>query len=151
MTTDEPSTPAADEAFEVATSMQIVTAAFAENIQLTPVAGPATSIDITEIQFSKPGPESLPTQVTPHLVVLVWNPPQGKPLGALEVRFHRQQSGEEIARNVQPLQIEPGKFNYRLVRAELDFDEYGTVVAACRIDAGPAVQVPFTLLPPEPT
>jgi hypothetical protein len=55
---------------------------------------------------------------------------------------------EEIARNVQPLQVEPGKFNYRLVRGELDFEDYGTVEAHCRIDMGPVTVVPYTLLPP---
>jgi hypothetical protein len=49
---------------------------------------------------------------------------------------------------VQPLQVEPGKFNYRLVRAELMFEEYGTIEAHCRVDLGPVTIVPFTLLPP---
>ena len=55
---------------------------------------------------------------------------------------------EQIARNVQPVQIEPGKFGYRLVRAELEFEEYGTVHAHCRVDMGDPVVVPYTLLPP---
>ncbi len=58
------------------------------------------------------------------------------------------EQGEPLARNVQPLQIEPGKFNYRLVRADLEFDDYRTVLATCRIDGGPAQVVPYTLLPP---
>ena len=49
---------------------------------------------------------------------------------------------------MQPLQVEPGKFNYRLVRAELTFDEPGTVEAHCRIDLGPVTVVPYTLLAP---
>jgi len=53
-----------------------------------------------------------------------------------------------VARNVQPLQIEPGKFNYRLVRGEIDFEEYGTVEAHCRMAGGPTIVVPYTLLPP---
>ncbi len=32
--------------------------------------------------------------------------------------------------------VEPGKFNYRLVRAELEFADYGSVEAHCRIDGG---------------
>ena len=67
-------------------------------------------------------------------------------VGALEVTYFRDE--ERIARNVQPLQVEPGKFNYRLVRAELEFAEYGTVEARARIDAGPVTVVPYTLLPP---
>ena len=66
----------------------------------------------------------------------------------LEVVYRRD--GEQIARNVQPLQIEPGKFSYRLVRGEIDFDDYGTVEAHCRIGPdGPATIVPYTLLPPD--
>ena len=49
---------------------------------------------------------------------------------------------------MQPLQVEPGKFAYRLVRAELEFDDYGTVEADIRIDMGHVTTVPFTLLPP---
>ena len=49
---------------------------------------------------------------------------------------------------MQPLEVEPGKFNYRLVRAELAFDAYDTVEAHCRVDLGPVTVVPYTLLPP---
>ena len=58
---------------------------------------------------------------------MLHNPAGEKPDGALEVQFLRD--GEQIARNVQPLSIEPGKFGYRLVRAELEFPEAGTVEA----------------------
>jgi hypothetical protein len=34
------------------------------------------------------------------------------------------------------------------VRGELHFDDYGPVVARCRIDRGPWHPVPLTLLPP---
>jgi hypothetical protein len=34
------------------------------------------------------------------------------------------------------------------VRAELTWDDYGTVEAHCRIGTGPATVVPLTLLPP---
>ena len=46
--------------------------------------------------------------------------------------------------------VEPGKFAYRLVRAELEFDDYGTVEVEVRIDHGPITTVPYTLLPPAP-
>jgi hypothetical protein len=78
--------------------------------------------------------------------VIVRCPPDGKGSGALEVVYRR--GDEQIARNVQPLEVEPGKFNYRLVRAELGFDDYDTVEAHCRVDMGPVVTVPYTLLPP---
>ncbi len=131
--------------------MEIIAALFMDDIELRSVPGPSTRIDLAGIQFSAPAPSPVPVTVGPHLVVLVWNPPDGKDLGALEVVFHREgddPEGEPLARNVQPLQIEPGKFNYRLVRAELPFDDYGTVLARCRIDGGPDQLVPYTLLPP---
>ena len=66
--------------------------------------------------------------------------------GVLEVTFHRGE--EQIARNVQPFDVEPGKFTYRLVRAELEFEDYGTIEARCRINQDPHVTVPYTILPP---
>jgi hypothetical protein len=88
----------------------------------------------------------VPATVEPHLVVLVRCAPDEPGTGALETVYRRD--GEQVARNVQPLQVEPGKFAYRLVRAELAFDDYGTVEAEVRIDLGPTTTVPFTLLPP---
>ncbi|MGF1597478.1 MAG: hypothetical protein ACFCVK_11215 [Acidimicrobiales bacterium] len=138
--------------------MEIIAALFMEDIQLRQVPGPATRIDLTGVQFSGPAPGPVPVTIAPHLVVLVWNPPGGSETGALEVTFtfdvERKgvdgdgEGGEPLARNVQPLQIEAGKFNYRLVRPELAFDDYGTILARCRIDHGPEHVVPYTLLPP---
>jgi hypothetical protein len=91
-------------------------------------------------------PSPVPVTIEPHLVVLVRNAPDGKDTGALETVYVRE--GEQVARNLQPLQVEPGKFAYRLVRAELEFTEYGTVEANVRIDLGDPIVVPFTLLPP---
>lgn len=129
--------------------MEIIAAVFADDIQLRPVPGPATQIDLTGIQFSAPAPGPLPVTVGPHLMVLVWCPPDHDGFGALEVLFTRDGEDEPVARNAQPLQIEPGKFNYRLVRAEIPFTEFGTVVAECRIDGGHVTRVPYTLLPPQ--
>ncbi|MGB5759986.1 MAG: hypothetical protein WBM50_23940 [Acidimicrobiales bacterium] len=132
--------------------MEIIAALFMDDIELRSVPGPSTRIDLAGIQFSAPAPSPVPVTVAPHLVVMVWNPPDGKEMGALEVVFSADQQfdpeAEPIARNVQPLQIEPGKFNYRLVRAELPFDDYGTVIAHCSIDGGRRHVVPYTLLPP---
>lgn len=128
--------------------MEIVSALFSEDIELRQVPGPSTRIDITGIQFSAPAPGPVPVTVAPHLIILVWCPPDGTGFGALEVVFTAEGAEEPMARNVQPLQIEPGKFNYRLVRAELAFSEYTTVVAEARIDGGQAHKVPYTLLPP---
>ena len=126
--------------------MDILAALFIEGIDIRQVPGPSTRIDLTGIQFSAPAPSEPPFTVEPHLVVIVHCPPDGRPTAALEVLYTRD--GEQIARNVQPLEVEPGKFNYRLVRAELTFDAYETVEARCGIDFGTEIVVPFTLLPP---
>lgn len=126
--------------------MDIVAAVFIENIELRQVAGPSTRIDLTGVHFSIAAPSPVPVSVEPHLVVLVRCAPDQPGTGALETVYVRD--GEQVARNVQPLQVEPGKFAYRLVRAELTFDDYVTVEAQVRIDLGPVTTVPFTLLPP---
>lgn len=126
--------------------MDILAALFIEGIELRQVPGPSTRIDLTGIQFSAPAPSEVPVTLEPHLVVIVRCRPDEASTGALEVVYKRGE--EQIARNVQPLEVEPGKFNYRLVRAELEFEAYETVEAHCRIDLGPVTVVPFTLLPP---
>ena len=126
--------------------MQIVAALFIEGIDLRQVPGPSTRIDLTGVQFSAPAPRAVPVTIEPHLCVIVRCAPGERADAALEVVFQRE--GEQIARNVQPLSIEPGKFGYRLVRAELEFEEYGTIEAVCRVDMGAATIVPYTLLPP---
>ena len=126
--------------------MQIVAAVFIEAIDLRQVPGPSTRIDLTGIQFSAPAPRAAPVTIEPHLCVIVRCAPGERADAALEVVFRRD--GEQIARNVQPLAIEPGKFGYRLVRAELEFDDYGTIEAHCRVDMGESTVVPYTLLPP---
>ena len=126
--------------------MEIVAAVFIENIELRSVEGPSTRIDLTGVHFSMAAPSPVPTSIEPHLLVLVRCSPEASGTGALETVFRRD--GEQIARNVQPLQVEPGKFAYRLVRAELAFEDYGTIEAEVRIDMGPVVTVPFTLLEP---
>jgi hypothetical protein len=80
--------------------------------------------------------------------VIVRCPPDEPGTGVLEVVFRRPDDAEgQLARNVQPLQVDPGKFTYRLVRAELDLPDYGTVEAHCRVDTGPTTVVPYTLVP----
>ncbi len=126
--------------------MDIVAALFVEGIDLRQVPGPSTRIDLTGVQFSAPAAGPLPVTIEPHLVVIVRCATDDRGEGALEVTYQRD--GEQVARNVQPLSVEPGKFNYRLVRAELTFEEPGTVEAHCRIDLGPVTVVPYTLLGP---
>lgn len=126
--------------------MDIVAAVFIEGIDLRSEAGPSTKIDLTGVHFSEVAPSQPPFTIEPHLVVLVRCRDDEPGTGALEVTYHRD--GEQIARNIQPLQVEPGRFSYRLVRAELTFDELGTVEARARLDRGPVTEVPLTLLPP---
>jgi len=126
--------------------VHILSALYIDTIDVRSVAGPSTRIDLGGVKFSEAAPGPFPVTVEPHLVVLVHNPPGAKSDAALEVTYWRGE--EQIARNVQPLTVEPGKFNYRLVRAELVFDEPGTVEAHCRIDLADPVVVPFTLLAP---
>ena len=129
-------------------AMQIVAALFTDEINLRQVAGPSTRIDLTGIQFSAVAPTPLPLVWAPHLVVIIHCAVGEATSAALEVVYERD--GEQIARNVQPVEIEQGKFGYRLVRAELEFEDYGTIHARCRIDLGPETVVPYTLLaPPE--
>ena len=126
--------------------MRIIAAVFIDTIQLREAPGPSTRIDLGGVKFSEVAPSPAPVTVEPHLVVLVYCPKDHKGEAALEVTYTRD--GEQVARNVQMLAVEPGKFNYRLVRAELTFEDYGTVEASCRIDLGDPVVVPYTLLAP---
>ena len=126
--------------------MEIVAALFVEGIEFRQVDGPSTRIDITGAFFST-AVEAYPAAMTPHLVVLVRSPAGSEGNGTLETVFVRE-SGEEVGRNSQPFFVEPGKFGYRLVRGELDFEEPGTIEARCTIlESGSAVTVPLTALP----
>ena len=91
-------------------------------------------------------PDSFHT-ITPHLIVFVRCRPDEPGDAILEVQF-KDEAGEEVARNASPFTVEPGKFTYRLVRAELTYEKLGTVEAHCRVDRGPFTVVPLTLLPP---
>jgi hypothetical protein len=126
--------------------MDIVSALFVENIEMRQAAGPSTRIDLTGIFFSMAAPRPAPLTIEPHLVVFIRCRPDEPGQGVLEVVFRR--GDDEIARNVSPLTVEPGKFTSRLVRGELEFPDYGLVEAHCRVDRGPWTVVPLTLLPP---
>lgn len=128
--------------------VQIVSALFSEGIDLRQVAGPSTRIDLTGVMFSLAAPAPPPVTITPHLVVIVRCPADHNGFAALEVTF-KDESGSEVARNVSPFQVEPGKFGYRLVRGELTYETApSTIEAHCSIDGGPSTVVPLTLLPP---
>lgn len=130
--------------------MQIVSALFVENFELRQAPGPSTRIDITGAMFSMAAPSPVPVTIAPHMVALIFCPPGESGNGVFEVVFRKgiEEDAEQLARNVSPFTVEPGKFTYRLVKGELDFAEYGQIIAHCRVDYGPWHLVPFTLLPP---
>jgi hypothetical protein len=130
------------------TIMEIVAAVFVESIDMRQVAGPSTRIDLLGVMFSLQAPSPPPVTVAPHLVVLVREPLDGTGQAALITEFVRASDGEQIARNVQMVAVEPGKFGRQLVRGELEFIDYGTIEARCRLNEnGHVVTVPLTLLP----
>lgn len=121
-------------------------ALFIEGIDLrTAYEGGPTQIDLSGVHFSVAAPSAPPFTLTPHFVVLVRCAEKETGSGVLETVFTL--GDEQLARNVQPLQIEPGKFTYRLVRAELELQEYGQVEARCQVDNGHPTVVPYTVLP----
>ncbi len=128
--------------------MDIVAALFVEGIDMRQVPGPSTRIDLTGVMFSVAAPSEPPVTLAPHLVVIVREPLDGAGFASLVCEFVRQEDGEQVARNVQPVQVAPGKFGRQLVKAELEFKGYGTIEARCRLNAdGHVTTVPFTLLP----
>ena len=127
--------------------MQILAALFVENLDQRTVPGPATRLDLGGVMFSMAAPSPPPVTVAPHLVVIVRCGADESGTDVLEVVF-RDEDGEQVARNVQPLQVEPGKFGRQLVRGELTYQKLGTIEAHCRTSKGDAVVVPLTLLAP---
>ena len=124
--------------------MQVLAALFIDDIELRPVPGPSTRIDLGGVQFSAPMPTDDSFTWAPHLVVIVRAPESHSGNAVLEVTFHID--GEQVARNVQPLQVDPGRFSYRLVRAEVDVAEPSTVEAHVRLDQGSPTIVPLSLI-----
>ena len=129
--------------------MHLVSALFVDNFEMRQVEGPSTRIDLTGAFFSTVAPSEPPFTFAPHLVALIYCEPQESGEGVFEVVFRTglEESDEQVARNVSPFRVDPGKFTYRLVRAELEFADYGQVFAHCRINRQPWSIVPLTLLP----
>ncbi len=130
--------------------MQIISALFVENFALRQAPGPSTRIDLTGAFFSIVAPTPAPTTIDPHLVVLIYCTPNEPGNSLLEVIFREGPGPEDnqLARNVSPFTVEPGKFTYRLVRGELLLNSYTQIFAHCRIATGPWHLVPLTLLEP---
>lgn len=133
--------------------MQIIYALFVENFALRQAPGPSTRIDLTGAFFSMAAPTPVPVTIDPHLVVLIYCSPEEPGNSLLEVIFRAGPSvdDEQLARNVSPFTVEPGKFTYRLVRGELLLTSYSQIFAHCRIATSPWHLVPLTLLPPVAT
>ena len=133
--------------------MQIISALFVENFALRQAPGPSTRIDLTGAFFSMAAPTPVPVTIDPHLVVLIYCSPEEPGNSLLEVIFRAGPSvdDEQLARNVSPFTVEPGKLTYRLVRGELLLTSYSQIFAHCRIATSPWHLVPLTLLPPVAT
>ncbi|MGH9190484.1 MAG: hypothetical protein ACRD0Q_10705 [Acidimicrobiales bacterium] len=127
--------------------MDIVAALFVEGMDQRQVAGPSTRMDLLGVMFSLAAPTPLPVTIAPHLVVLLRCPPDEPGTGTLEVEF-LDESGTQVARNVQALNVAPGKFARQLVKGDLTYADYGTIEAHVSVVGGPSVVVPLTLLPP---
>ena len=127
--------------------MDIVAALFIDTIDLRQVPGPVDPHRPHRHPVLGAGARARPRSRSSRTS---WSSSAARPTRPAPApsRSSYQRDGEQIARNVQPLQVEPGKFNYRLVRAELEFETLGTIEAHCRVDLGPVTVVPYTLLPP---
>lgn len=123
-----------------------MSALFVENLGQRQATGGATRIDLTGVMFSIAASSPPPITISPHLVILVRCPPDESGQGTLEVEF-KDASGEQVARNVQPVNVQPGKFSRQLVKGELAYQDYGTIEAHCHITGGRDVVVPLTLIP----
>ena len=112
--------------------------------------GPATRIDMTGVFFSLAAPSPVPVIIEPHLMALIYCQANEQGSGVFEVIFRDgfDEDSEQLARNVSPFTVEPGKFTYRLVRGALELQKYGLIFAHCRIDKQDWHKVPMTLLPP---
>src|SRR3954468_15895446 len=125
--------------------MQIVSALFVENFEMRQAPGPSTRIDLTGAMFSMAAPSPAPVTLSPHLVALIFCAVSEPGNGVFEVVFRKgtSEDDEQIARNVSPFTVEPGKFTYRLVRGELTYEKLGTIEAHCRLCQGPVLVVPL--------
>ena len=127
--------------------MEIVAALFIDDIDLRQVPGPSTRIDLTRHPVLGAGarPGAVHRRAAPRGDRALRR--RTRPATARS-RSSTSATASRSPATCSRSQVEPGKFNYRLVRAELEFDDYGTVEAHCRLDMGPVTVVPYTLLPP---
>lgn len=123
--------------------MKILAALFLDDISMFENEHGLTRLNLTGVQFTITVSEQFPVTLAPHLVILIHSDEDENGTAVLEVTYDFK--GIEVARNVQPLQIEPGLFAYRLIRAELELDAPGKVFAHCRLNQNDPVVVPLTI------
>lgn len=130
--------------------MNIVSALFVDRYETRQAPGPSTRLDLTGVYFSLAAPSPVPVTIEPHLLAMIYCPSDESGQGVFEVVFRTgpHESDDQLARNVSPFNVEPGKFTARFVRGELEFTDYCQIVAHCRVNTGPWHLVPLTLLPP---
>jgi len=92
--------------------VHIVSALFIDSFEMRQVDGPATRIDLTGVHFSLAAPSPVPVTIEPHLMGLIYCPPKDSGKGVFEVVFRSglDPDSTELARNVSPFTVEPGKF-----------------------------------------
>jgi len=95
-----------------------IAALFIDTFEMIPSPGPSTRIDLKGVFFSLVAPTALPTKIEPHLMALIYCQADEPGTGVFEVVFRRglDPHSEQLARQVSPFTVEPGKFTYRLVR-----------------------------------
>ena len=123
--------------------MKILAALFIDDISMFENHDGLTRLNLSGVQFTIAVSEPFPLTLAPHLVVLIHSDETSNGTGVLEVTYHSAEN--QIARNVQPLQIEPGLFAYRLIRAELELVNPGIVTAHCRLNQDEPIIVPLTI------
>jgi|TARA_B100000959_G_scaffold262487_3_gene300969 hypothetical protein len=127
--------------------VEIIAALFLEQFEMRQAEGGSARLDLSGVYFSLAAPGQFPVSIQPHLMVLLRCPAEHQGLAALEVTFHTKGEPMDI-RNVQPVNIEPGKFGYNLVQATVEVTEPMTIEAQCRVDNGPVTAVPLTVVQP---
>lgn len=124
--------------------MKFVAGIYVENINFRKNEEGLTRIDIDGGFFSF-SPESYPVVYQPHLVLLISAINSNISNDTLIVEFFK--GDEQVARNVQPCPVEPGKFGYRLVKPEIEFSEPSTIVAKCTLtESNETIEIPLTAI-----
>ena len=96
-------------------------------------------------------PSPVPVTIAPHLVALIYCPPDEPGSGVFEVVFRNGHAARTTSRSPATSArspSSPASSPTASSSGELEFADYGQIFAHCRIDRGPWHLVPFTLLPP---